>query len=83
MVSRWICTLLTILCVTCGPIATAQPPAPTDHHTLAGAPVAQARRRAIDARSFHRPLSADRIRKWMEISSTCTIAEFELFLDPL
>ena len=50
---------------------------------VGGAPIAATRRTAIDARPFHRELDADKIRKWMEISSECTMAEFELFLSPL
>src|SRR5262245_7034393 len=48
-----------------------------------GYPITAARRQAIDTRSFHRPLDAARIKQWMEISSRCTMAEFELFLSPL
>ncbi len=56
----------------------------TDPHAgLAGRPIAAARRSAIDARPFNRKLDAETIRKWMEISSNCTMAEFELFLGPL
>lgn len=51
--------------------------------TRAGFPIAATRRRAINARPFHRPLDAATIKKWMELSSRCTIAEFELFLAPL
>ncbi|TWU25850.1 hypothetical protein [Bythopirellula polymerisocia] len=50
---------------------------------LGGGPIAAARRTAIDARPFHRELDAGSIRKWMKISSKCTMAEFELFLAPL
>jgi hypothetical protein len=50
---------------------------------LAGAPLAATRQTAIDARPFHRPLDAAKIRKWMEISSRTTMEEFELFLAPL
>lgn len=50
---------------------------------LAGAPLAAARQTAIDARPFHRPLDAEKIRKWTEISSRTTMEEFELFLAPL
>lgn len=50
---------------------------------LAGYPVAAARRRAIATAPFHRPLDETTIKKWMDISSQCTIAEFELFLAPL
>lgn len=63
--------------------ARAQKKRPQAQPTSAAAPIAAARRLAIDARPFHRPLDAERIRKWMEISSTCTMAEFELFLAPL
>lgn len=51
--------------------------------TAAGAPIAATRRMAIDARAFHRPLDEATIRKWMAISSQCTMDEFELFLAPL
>ena len=51
--------------------------------SLAGYPVVQARRFAISPMPFDRPLDAEMINKWMEISSQCTIAEFELFLGPL
>ncbi|MCO6046679.1 hypothetical protein NG895_22515 [Aeoliella sp. ICT_H6.2] len=50
---------------------------------LAGAPLAHARQTAIDARAFHRELDAEKIAKWIEIASVCTMAEFELFLAPL
>jgi len=50
---------------------------------VGGYPIAAARRTAIDARSFQRPLDEERIEKWMEIGSRCTMAEFELFLAPL
>jgi hypothetical protein len=46
-------------------------------------PLAEVRRQAIDARPFHRPLSEERIRQWLELSSRTTMAEFELFLAPL
>lgn len=46
-------------------------------------PIAAARRQAIDARPFQRPLEEERIRKWLELSSRTTMAEFELFLSPL
>ena len=49
----------------------------------AGAPLAATRRKAINALPFHRPLNAEKIQKWLEISSRCTMAEFELFLSPL
>jgi len=49
----------------------------------AGAPLAATRRTAINALPFHRPLNAEKIQKWLEISSRCTMAEFELFLSPL
>ncbi len=49
----------------------------------AGAPLAATRRTAINALPFHRPLDAEKIQKWLEISSHCTMAEFELFLSPL
>lgn len=49
----------------------------------AGAPLAAARRKAINALPFHRPLSDEKLKKWLEISSRCTMAEFELFLAPL
>lgn len=49
----------------------------------AGAPLAATRRTAINALPFHRPLDAEKIQKWLEISSRCTMAEFELFLSPL
>lgn len=50
---------------------------------LGGEPIAATRQTAIDTRPFHRQLDASKVRKWMEISSQCTIAEFELFLSPL
>lgn len=49
----------------------------------AGAPLAETRQKAINALPFHRPLTAEKIHKWLEISSRCTMAEFELFLSPL
>jgi len=50
---------------------------------LAGAPLAATRRKAINALPFHRPLNAEKLQKWLAISSRCTMAEFELFLSPL
>ncbi|MFK7779276.1 MAG: hypothetical protein QM501_14315, partial [Gimesia sp.] len=50
---------------------------------LAGAPLAATRRMAINALPFHRPLTAEKLQKWLAISSRCTMAEFELFLSPL
>jgi len=47
------------------------------------APIAEARRQAIDVRPFHRPLTEERIRQWLELSSRTTLAEFELFAAPL
>lgn len=60
-----------------------EPAAKVDALNLTGAPLAAARRTAIAAAPFHRQLDAATIRRWMEISSQCTIAEFELFLAPL
>tara|TARA_R110002111_G_C6008015_1_gene374371 strand:- start:11051 stop:12112 length:1062 start_codon:yes stop_codon:yes gene_type:complete len=48
----------------------------------AGGPLAATRRTAINALPFQRPLDAEKIKKWLEISSQCTMAEFELFLSP-
>jgi hypothetical protein len=48
----------------------------------AGYPIVAARR-AIDARPFRRPLDRAKIRKWIELGSRTTMAEFELFLAPL
>lgn len=48
-----------------------------------GAPIADARRTAINQYSFQRPIDAPRLRRWMQIASTCTMAEFALFLEPL
>ncbi len=50
---------------------------------LGGARIAATRRAAIDARPFQRNLDESTVREWMEISSKCTMAEFELFLAPL
>lgn len=49
----------------------------------AGAPLAAARRKAIHALPFQRPLSDAKLKKWLEISARCTMDEFELFLAPL
>ncbi|QDV51212.1 hypothetical protein Enr17x_32660 [Gimesia fumaroli] len=49
----------------------------------AGAPLAETRRKAINVLPFQRPLDAKKLKKWLEISSQCTMAEFELFLSPL
>lgn len=49
----------------------------------AGYPLATTRRMAINVLPFHRELDASKLRKWLEISSRCTLAEFELFLSPL
>lgn len=54
----------------------------SDTVDLAGAPIFATRQAAIDARPFHREVDAEKIRQWMEISSRCTMAEFELFLAP-
>lgn len=50
---------------------------------IGGNPLAAARRQAIHAKPFQRPLDAEKIKAWMEISSRATMAEFELFLAPL
>lgn len=50
---------------------------------LAGYPLASARREAIAVQSFQRTLDAQTIRKWMNLASKNTMAEFELFLGPL
>ena len=50
---------------------------------LGGYPLAETRRTAINARPFQRPLDAATIRKWMNLASENTMAEFELFLAPL
>lgn len=55
----------------------------TEAEELAGAPLVSTRQAAIADRPFQRKLDADKIRKWMDISSRCTVAEFELFLAPL
>lgn len=49
----------------------------------AGYPLATTRRTAINVLPFHRELDATKLKKWLEISSRCTMAEFELFLSPL
>lgn len=50
---------------------------------LAGAPLVATRQAAIAGLPFRRELDAETIRRWMEISSRSTMAEFELFLAPL
>jgi len=50
---------------------------------LAGAPIVMARQKAIDSRPFRTQIDRDKLRRWMEISALCTMAEFELFLSPL
>ncbi|QDU10951.1 hypothetical protein [Gimesia aquarii] len=50
---------------------------------LGGAPLAETRRKAINVLPFQRQLDASKIKKWLEISSQCTMSEFELFLSPL
>lgn len=52
------------------------------HSPRAGEPLAATRRTAINALPFQRPLNADKLKKWLEISSQCTMAEFDLFLSP-
>lgn len=49
----------------------------------AGHPLATTRRSAINVLPFHRKLDATKLKKWLEISSRCTMSEFELFLSPL
>ncbi|MCE9552834.1 MAG: hypothetical protein K8T91_05590 [Planctomycetes bacterium] len=63
--------------------ASAQRPAPPVDAPHEATPLAEVRRKAIDARSFQRPLTEDRIRKWLQLSSRTTMAEFDLFLAPL
>lgn len=70
----WLCTITPSF----GQKAAAKP-----NDSMAGAPIAATRRMAIDVRAFHRPLDAKTIRKWLQISSRCTMDEFELFLAPL
>jgi len=60
-----------------------RPPAEPADPPHEATPLAEVRRQAIDARPFHRPLSEEQIRKWLELSSRTTMAEFELFLAPL
>lgn len=74
---------LSILTLAASLVATLVASAETPSKDLAGAPLAHARQTAIDARAFHRELDAEKIAKWMQIASTCTMAEFELFLAPL
>lgn len=50
---------------------------------LGGAPLAVTRRTAINGLPFYRPLDSNKIKKWIAISSQCTMSEFELFLSPL
>lgn len=50
---------------------------------LGGAPLAATRRKAINVLPFQRQLDTEKIKKWLEISSQCTMSEFELFLSPL
>ncbi len=57
--------------------------AKSNEASAAGYPIVAAHRQAIDGRPFHRPLDAAKIKRWMEISSRGTMAEFELFLSPL
>ncbi|QDU92430.1 hypothetical protein [Lignipirellula cremea] len=76
------CLLLAIMIAAIWPgPAVCQPPA--DAIDLAGQPLAAARRTAIDAGTFHRKLSEEKLRAWRNIASRCTMAEFELFLSPL
>src|SRR5690606_23544039 len=88
MTSRWgfVLLLALVLSVSRPPVAHAQrqhaPPVSADQ-PRAGFPIAETRRRAIAADDFHRKLDAATVRKWMELSSKCTMAEFELFLAPL
>ncbi|MEZ6069641.1 MAG: hypothetical protein R3C10_05060 [Pirellulales bacterium] len=62
---------------------TAAPAAEPAERPIAGYPVAEARRRAISPVPFDRPLDSATVRRWLEIASQCTIAEFELFLGEL
>lgn len=50
---------------------------------LGGGPLAATRRTAINVLPFHRPLDAKKLKRWIKISSQCTMSEFELFLSPL
>ncbi len=85
-IRRLFALMLVLLCGILLPTALA---GPNDTETtavkrsFAGLPLVEARRKAISTVPFHRPLDAEKIRKWMEIGSQCTIAEFELFLDPI
>ncbi|MEQ8789990.1 MAG: hypothetical protein RIC55_27085 [Pirellulaceae bacterium] len=72
-----------LLVVVIAHAAGAQAPLSKQATPLAGAPLVETRRTAIDALAFDRPLDRETIRKWMHISSRCTLAEFELFLAPL
>ena len=82
----WPVLLLLVVCVGRSSPCFAQKAnagAGSDATRQAGYPLVAARRTAIDARSFQRPLDRIRIRKWMELGSRTTMAEFELFLAPL
>jgi hypothetical protein len=85
---RWdlsisLAALLVAVCPSWNPGQEAAPVAEPKAASAAGHPIAAARRQAIDNRSFHRPLDAAKIKRWIEISSRATMAEFELFLSPL
>lgn len=78
-------TVRFLIAIPMGVVLASQAPAQTssaESERLAGAPIVATRQAAIDARPFHRQVDAERIRKWMEISSQSTMAEFELFLAP-
>lgn len=77
--------LILVFIATGLPLVNAQPKAESSSSPdaqLAGAPLAETRRQAINVLPFHRPLDQAKLKKWLEISSRTTMAEFELFLSP-
>lgn len=74
-------TIVAIACLGVPALGTAQ--RATVPTWLGGYPLAEARRSAIAEQSFRRTLDAETIRKWMNLASKNTMAEFELFLGPL
>lgn len=82
LVRSLILTLVLVFCCASGSAQQVKETNDEQQLQRAGAPLAATRRKAINVLPFQRPLSEEKLKKWLEISSQCTMAEFELFLAP-
>ncbi len=70
------------ICLWCAGQSSAQR-VPAQTEAIGGGPLIAARQAAIADLPFHHQIDVETFRKWVAISSQCTMAEFELFLAPL